>query len=202
MVQQGKECIQGLRLRHYYMLCGSLLRVWSHMASVISDITSSSYLQIVRLKTKDKHKQVGIQIPEPCVYKVREELKQMDMNVKRKHEESKQAAERLPMPPMLSGPSALDLSLPFFHPPSLLEPDVLDLTYSPLPSNMQEQSGYHFSDSLGGILSPSETLQSQQFNVREIIEEMLQKLKAPDPSAAERQSVIQFGGEHNFWGTG
>lgn len=67
---------------------------------------------------------------------------------------------------------------------------------------MQEQSGYHFSDSLGGILSPSETLQSQQFNVREIIEEMLQKLKAPDPSAAERQSVIQFGGEHNFWGTG
>ncbi|XP_040179845.1 protein strawberry notch homolog 2 isoform X1 [Rana temporaria] len=202
MVQQGKECIQGLRLRHYYMLCGSLLRVWSRMASVISDITSSSYLQIVRLKTKDKHKQVGIQIPEPCVYKVREELKQMDMNVKRKHEESKQSAERLSMPPMLSGPSALDLSLPFFHPPSLSEHDVLDLTCSPLPSNMQEQSGYHFSDSLVGILSPSETLQSQQFNVREIIEEMLQKLKAPDASAAERQSVIQFGGENDFWETG
>ncbi|KAM5192737.1 protein strawberry notch homolog 2 isoform 1-T1 [Mantella aurantiaca] len=202
VVQQGKECIQGLRLRHYYMLCGSLLRVWSRMASVISDITSSSYLQIVRLKTKDKHKQVGIQIPEPCVYKVREELKQMDMNVKRKHEESKQVAERLSMPPMLSGPPPLDLSLPFFRPPSLAGPDVLDLTYSPLPSNMQQQSGYNFSDSLGSILSPNESLQSQQFNVREIIEEMLQKLKAPDPSPTERQSVIQYGGEHDFWGTG
>ncbi|XP_018415037.1 PREDICTED: protein strawberry notch homolog 2 isoform X2 [Nanorana parkeri] len=200
LVQQGKECIQGLRLRHYYMLCGSLLRVWSRMASVISDITSSSYLQIVRLKTKDKHKQVGIQIPEPCVYKVRDELKQMDMNVKRKHEESKQAAERLSMPPMLSG-SPLDLSLSFFRPPSLPEPDVLDLTFSPLTSNLQEQSGYHFGDPLGSILSPNESLQSQQFNVREIIEEMLQKLKAPDQSP-ERQSVIQFGGENGFWGTG
>ncbi|XP_068090084.1 protein strawberry notch homolog 2 isoform X2 [Hyperolius riggenbachi] len=204
LVQQGKECIQGLRLRHYYMLCGSLLRVWSQMASVISDITSSSYLQIVRLKTKDKHKQVGIKIPESCVYKVREELKQMDMNVKRKHEAARRAAEHASLPPVLLGPSSLDLSLPFYRPTQLSDPDVLDLTYSPPTSNMQEQSAL-YNDNFDSILSPSDSLPSQPFNVREIIEEMLMKaqLKAPDPSpSGERQSVIQFGGEHGFWGTG
>ncbi|XP_063770424.1 protein strawberry notch homolog 2 isoform X2 [Pseudophryne corroboree] len=202
LVQQGKECVQGLRLRHYYMLCGSLLRVWSRMASVISDITSSSYLQIVRLKTKDKHKQVGIKIPESCVYKVQEELKQMDMNVKRRHEESRQNAERLSMVSMSSAAPPLDLSLPFYRPPPFPGCDVLDLTYSPPLTSAQEQRGYTFPDSLGNILSPSDPNPSQQFNVREIIEEMLQKLKAPDPTPSDRQSVIQFGGEHNsFWGT-
>lgn len=58
-IQEGKECFQGMRLRHYYMLCGALLRVWSRIAGVMADITSSSYLQIVRLKTKEKKKQVG-----------------------------------------------------------------------------------------------------------------------------------------------
>lgn len=53
--------MQGLRLRHHYMLCGALLRVWGRIAAVIADVTSSSYLQIVRLKTKDKKKQVGEQ---------------------------------------------------------------------------------------------------------------------------------------------
>lgn len=59
LVQEGKDCVQGLRLRHHYMLCGALLRVWGRIAAVIADVTSSSYLQIVRLKTKDKKKQVG-----------------------------------------------------------------------------------------------------------------------------------------------
>ncbi|KFV49815.1 Protein strawberry notch 2, partial [Gavia stellata] len=85
LIQEGKECFQGMRLRHYYMLCGALLRVWSKIASIMADITNTSYLQIVRLKTKEKKKQVGIKIPENCVRKVLEELKQMDENVKRKH---------------------------------------------------------------------------------------------------------------------
>ncbi|XP_018080638.1 protein strawberry notch homolog 2 isoform X2 [Xenopus laevis] len=192
--QQKKECVQGLRLRHYYMLCGSLLRVWSRMASVISDITSSSYLQIVRLKTKDKHKQVGIKIPESCVFKVREELKQMDLNVKKKHEEALQKAENLSYTP-------LDLS--FFRPPPLVDPNVLDLTNSPPhPSIQEHRGGTSYSDSLGDILSPVESLPNQHFNVKEIIEEMIQKLKDPD-SSSDRQSVIHFGGEHNsYWGTG
>ncbi|KFP63885.1 Protein strawberry notch 2, partial [Cariama cristata] len=85
LIQEGKECFQGMRLRHYYMLCGALLRVWSKIASIMANITNTSYLQIVRLKTKEKKKQVGIKIPESCVRKVLEELKRMDENVKRKH---------------------------------------------------------------------------------------------------------------------
>ncbi|XP_067872364.1 protein strawberry notch homolog 2-like isoform X2 [Heterodontus francisci] len=90
IVQQGKECFQGMRLRHYYMLCGALLRVWNKVGSIMSDVTSSSHLQIVRLKTKEQRKQVGIKIPEACVYAIIDELKKMDMAVKRKQEESRQ----------------------------------------------------------------------------------------------------------------
>lgn len=168
------------------------------MASVISDITSSSYLQIVRLKTKDKHKQVGIKIPELCVYKVQEELKQMDMSVKRRHEESRQNAQRQSLPPLPSASLPLDLSFPLFQSAPFSEPDILDLTYSP-PPPPQEQHGYPFPETLGSILS-NDILLTESVNVKEIIEEMLQKAK--EPSAADRQSVIQYGGEHNFWGMG
>lgn len=58
--------MQGLRLRHHYMLCGALLRVWGRIAAVMADVTSSSYLQIVRLKTKDKKKQVGEWVGTPA----------------------------------------------------------------------------------------------------------------------------------------
>ncbi|XP_063259292.1 protein strawberry notch homolog 2 isoform X1 [Prinia subflava] len=130
LIQEGKECFQGMRLRHYYMLCGALLRVWSRIASIMADITSSSYLQIVRLKTKEKKKQVGIKIPESCVHRVREELKQMDEDVKRKHSRLLQAQEQsspFPLPlHILPGPG-----LPL---PSLCQDEILDLTYSP-PSN-------------------------------------------------------------------
>lgn len=49
----------GTRLRQYHMLCGALLRVWKRVSDVVADITNSSILQIVRLKTKDSNKQVG-----------------------------------------------------------------------------------------------------------------------------------------------
>lgn len=65
LVQEGKDCVQGLRLRHHYMLCGALLRVWGRIAAVMADVTSSSYLQIVRLKTKDNKKQVGEPVDMP-----------------------------------------------------------------------------------------------------------------------------------------
>ncbi|KAF5903061.1 protein strawberry notch 2 isoform X1, partial [Clarias magur] len=57
-VEQGQECWLGMRLRQYHMLCGALLRVWKRVADVVSDITNSSILQIVRLKTKQNSKQV------------------------------------------------------------------------------------------------------------------------------------------------
>ncbi len=58
-VEEGQECLMGTRLRQYHMLCGALLRVWKHVSDVVADITSSSILQIVRLKAKDSSKQVG-----------------------------------------------------------------------------------------------------------------------------------------------
>lgn len=57
-VDEGQECLQGMRLRQYHVLCGALLCVWKRVADVVADITSSSILQIVRLKTRE-HKQVG-----------------------------------------------------------------------------------------------------------------------------------------------
>ncbi|KAJ7412222.1 Protein strawberry notch 2 [Willisornis vidua] len=134
LIQEGKECFQGMRLRHYYMLCGALLRVWSRIAGIMASITSSSYLQIVRLKTKEKKKQVGIKIPESCVHKVREELKQMDEDVKRKHSRLLQAQEQGPPFPLplhiLPGPR-----LPL---PSLCQDEILDLTYSPPSSSIPD----------------------------------------------------------------
>ncbi|XP_057698255.1 si:ch73-63e15.2 isoform X3 [Corythoichthys intestinalis] len=94
-VEEGQECFQGMRLRQYHMLCGALLRVWKRVSDVVSDITSSSILQIVRLKTKQHNKQVGIKIPENCVARVRDELLQMDNEVKRRRKErEKQALEQ------------------------------------------------------------------------------------------------------------
>ncbi|KAM7410220.1 hypothetical protein PAMA_001595 [Pampus argenteus] len=94
-IEEGQECLQGMRLRQYHMLCGALLRVWKRVSDVVSDITSSSILQIVRLKTKQHNKQVGIKIPENCVARVREELLLMDEEVKRRRKEKeKQAVEQ------------------------------------------------------------------------------------------------------------
>uniref|UniRef100_A0A665TGD1 Protein strawberry notch homolog 2 n=1 Tax=Echeneis naucrates TaxID=173247 RepID=A0A665TGD1_ECHNA len=96
-IEEGHECLQGMRLRQYHMLCGALLRVWKRVSDVVSDITSSSILQIVRLRTKQLNKQVGIKIPENCVARVREELLLMDEEVKRKRKEKEQrlAEERM-----------------------------------------------------------------------------------------------------------
>ncbi|MEQ2242960.1 Protein strawberry notch 2 [Ilyodon furcidens] len=89
-IEEGQECLAGMRLRQYHMLCGALLRVWKRVSDVVSDITSSSILQIVRLKTKQHNKQVGIKIPENCVPRVREELQLMDDEVKRRRKEKEQ----------------------------------------------------------------------------------------------------------------
>ncbi|XP_033821766.1 protein strawberry notch homolog 2 isoform X2 [Periophthalmus magnuspinnatus] len=89
---EGLDCLQGMRLRQYHMLCGALLRVWKRVSDVVSDITNSSILQIVRLKTKQHNKQVGIKIPENCVMRVRDELLLMDEEVKRRRKERQQQA--------------------------------------------------------------------------------------------------------------
>uniref|UniRef100_A0A8C1NBA7 Protein strawberry notch homolog 2 n=1 Tax=Cyprinus carpio TaxID=7962 RepID=A0A8C1NBA7_CYPCA len=59
LIEEGQECFLGMRLKQYHMLCGALLRVWKRVSDIVSDITNSSILQIVRLKTKQNSKQVG-----------------------------------------------------------------------------------------------------------------------------------------------
>uniref|UniRef100_A0A4W2DSN1 Protein strawberry notch homolog 2 n=1 Tax=Bos indicus x Bos taurus TaxID=30522 RepID=A0A4W2DSN1_BOBOX len=196
LVQEGKDCAQGLRLRHHYMLCGALLRVWGRIAAVMADVTSSSYLQIVRLKTKDKKKQVGIKIPEVCVRRVLQELQLMDADVKRK-----QARTRgLLAPPSTPRP----LALPFGP------GEVLDLTYSPPAQAFPAPSPFTFP-----ALGPGpggQLLGGCEINFKEVLEDMLRSLNAAPPAeppgplgplgagaagapaggAPERQSVIQF----------
>uniref|UniRef100_A0A8C7CWX3 Protein strawberry notch homolog 2 n=1 Tax=Oncorhynchus kisutch TaxID=8019 RepID=A0A8C7CWX3_ONCKI len=120
-IEEGQECLQGMRLRQYHMLCGALLRVWKRVADVVSDITSSSILQIVRLKTKNSNKQVGIKIPENCVARVRVELLKMDEEVKRRRKEREQHAQEQRL--------AEHLIQPF-----RVGEEVLDLTVSSSPS--------------------------------------------------------------------
>ncbi|KAM8794850.1 protein strawberry notch homolog 2 [Eudromia elegans] len=160
LVQEGKECFQGMRLRHYYMLCGALLRVWSRIASIMADITNSGLLQIVRLKTKEKKKQVGIKIPESCVRKVLEELKQMDENVKRKHSRllAQEQSQPLSLPLHILPPS-LDLTQPGPGMPlprhSLPQDEILDLTYSPPSSSIPDVA---LNAGAGAFCFPSESL--------------------------------------------
>ncbi|XP_036097532.1 protein strawberry notch homolog 2 isoform X1 [Molossus molossus] len=210
LVQEGKDCVQGLRLRHHYMLCGALLRVWGRIAAVMADVTSSSYLQIVRLKTKDKKKQVGIKIPEGCVPRVLQELQLMDADVKRKNVHS----QGFPMPP----PSLRSLTLPCGP------GEVLDLTYSPPAQVFPAPSPFTFPLSqdpvptllLGTPDVPADPTalvhQGCNINYKEVLQDMLRSLNAvptPEPpgplgsgagvagvpgggGGPERQSVIQF----------
>ncbi|XP_060001817.1 protein strawberry notch homolog 2 isoform X6 [Lagenorhynchus albirostris] len=210
LVQEGKDCAQGLRLRHHYMLCGALLRVWGRIAAVMADVTSSSYLQIVRLKTKDKKKQVGIKIPEACVRRVLQELQLMDADVKRKQAR----ARGLPVLPPAPRPLALPCG----------PGEVLDLTYSPPAQAFPPPSPFAFpapAPGPGGLLlgvpdapaDPAALLhQGCDINFKEVLEDMLRSLNAappPEPpgllgagggaagapegsGGPERQSVIQF----------
>ncbi|KAF4083216.1 hypothetical protein AMELA_G00137390 [Ameiurus melas] len=133
-VDEGQECLQGMRLRQYHVLCGALLCVWKRVADVVADITSSSILQIVRLKTRE-HKQVGIKIPENCVAQVRDELDRMDKDVKKRRQEKELKAQNqwLDEQRMLEE-RRRDISFTLY-PSSLFNyPDgVLDLTMPSLP---------------------------------------------------------------------
>lgn len=212
LLQEGKDCAQGLRLRHHYMLCGALLRVWGRIAAVMADVTSSSYLQIVRLKTKDKKKQVGIKIPEGCVRRVLQELRLMDADVKRKNTRGRGFPAPLPTLRPLALPCGPG--------------EVLDLTYSPPAQAFPPPSPFAFpppppdpTPAPGGLplAAPDPAAdpaalahQGRDINFKEVLEDMLRSLNTgpppapPGPGAGaagapgggggpERQSVIQFG---------
>ncbi|XP_012862861.1 protein strawberry notch homolog 2-like [Echinops telfairi] len=123
LVQEGKDCVQGLRLRHHHLLCGALLHVWTRITAILFKVTNSTYLQIVRLKTKNEKRQVGIKVPESCVSYVLQELQQMDAEVKRKRQ--CESSPGLPASQPHTPPSP--------RPMPCWPGKVLDLTYSPPP---------------------------------------------------------------------
>ncbi len=59
-VSVGLQCEIGLRCRTYYVLCGSVLSVWTKVEGVLASVSGSNVkMQIVRLRTEDGQRIVG-----------------------------------------------------------------------------------------------------------------------------------------------
>ena len=56
----GQPCDFGLRTRIYHVLSGSVLSVWSKVESVLVGLNAASRMQIIRLRTDDNQKIVGM----------------------------------------------------------------------------------------------------------------------------------------------
>ncbi|KAJ8395629.1 hypothetical protein AAFF_G00031100 [Aldrovandia affinis] len=64
----GLQCEIGLRCRTYYVLCGSVLSVWTKVEGVLASVSGTNVkMQIVRLRTEDAQRIVGLIIPANCV---------------------------------------------------------------------------------------------------------------------------------------
>ncbi|XP_072310428.1 protein strawberry notch homolog 1 [Eucyclogobius newberryi] len=64
----GLQCEVGLRCRTYYVLCGSVLSVWNELEEVLTPVSGTNVkVQIVRLRTEDGQRIVGLLIPANCV---------------------------------------------------------------------------------------------------------------------------------------
>ncbi|XP_027137844.1 protein strawberry notch homolog 1 isoform X3 [Larimichthys crocea] len=64
----GLQCEVGLRCRTYFVLCGSVLSVWTEVEEVLSPVSGTNVkVQIVRLRTEDGQRIVGLIIPANCV---------------------------------------------------------------------------------------------------------------------------------------
>ncbi|XP_029475625.1 protein strawberry notch homolog 1 isoform X2 [Rhinatrema bivittatum] len=64
----GLVCEIGLRCRTYYVLCGSVLSVWTKVEGVLASVSGTNVkMQIVRLRTDDGQRIVGLIIPATCV---------------------------------------------------------------------------------------------------------------------------------------
>lgn len=54
------QCEIGLRCRTYFVLCGSVLSVWTKVEGVLASVSGTNVkMQIVRLRTEDGHRIVG-----------------------------------------------------------------------------------------------------------------------------------------------
>ncbi|XP_030625097.1 protein strawberry notch homolog 1 [Chanos chanos] len=64
----GLQCETGCRCRTYYVLCGSVLSVWTKVEGVLASVSGTNVkMQIVRLRTEDGQRIVGLIIPANCV---------------------------------------------------------------------------------------------------------------------------------------
>ncbi|CAB1324454.1 unnamed protein product, partial [Coregonus sp. 'balchen'] len=215
-IEEGQECLQGMRLRQYHMLCGALLRVWKRVADVVSDITSSSILQIVRLKTKNSNKQVGIKIPENCVARVRVELLKMDEEVKRRRKEREQHAQeqRLAQERQLkqqlqdkhllaklhSQPQSLSQSLPvkpLLQPkPPQLKPQPSLVNLLPSMSSLFSHFPHHFPS-----LPPMQTSTTKPSRVgEEVLDLTVSSSPSPDSTEGGLGLVSLTGGSMGSFG--
>ncbi|XP_016121156.1 protein strawberry notch homolog 1-like, partial [Sinocyclocheilus grahami] len=60
-VSVGLQCDIGLRCRTYYVLCGSVLSVWTKVEGVLASVSGANVkIQIVRLRTEDGQRIVGM----------------------------------------------------------------------------------------------------------------------------------------------
>lgn len=56
----GLQCEIGLRCRTYFVLCGSVLSVWTKVEGVLASVSGTNVkMQIVRLRTEDGQRIVG-----------------------------------------------------------------------------------------------------------------------------------------------
>ncbi|KAK2818636.1 hypothetical protein Q5P01_024197 [Channa striata] len=77
----GLQCEVGLRCRTYYVLCGSVLSVWNELEEVLTPVSGTNVkVQIVRLKTEDGQRIVGLIIPANCVSPLINKLSQSDQS--------------------------------------------------------------------------------------------------------------------------
>nr|XP_046230400.1 protein strawberry notch homolog 1 isoform X2 [Scatophagus argus] len=77
----GLQCEVGLRCRTYYVLCGSVLSVWNEVELVLTPVSGTNVkVQIVRLRTEDGQRIVGLIIPANCVSALINKLSTSDQN--------------------------------------------------------------------------------------------------------------------------
>ncbi|XP_040053264.2 protein strawberry notch homolog 1 isoform X1 [Gasterosteus aculeatus] len=75
----GLQCEVGLRCRTYYVLCGSVLSVWNELEEVLTPVSGTNVkVQIVRLRTEDGQRIVGLIIPANCVSPLSNKLSTSD----------------------------------------------------------------------------------------------------------------------------
>ncbi|XP_065831305.1 protein strawberry notch homolog 1-like isoform X2 [Oscarella lobularis] len=95
-VTVGLKCEFGMRRRSYHVLSGSVLSVWTEIESVFASVSQGrrqSKIQVVRLKTTDGSKIVGVLIPEPCCGALRASLQRIELKTKAQALQEQQSSE-------------------------------------------------------------------------------------------------------------